>query len=58
MEEKPISKLQEALQNKLKAKKTTYKNVNKTNSKLDKSFNKKNKIHIDNLGKRPQNRGD
>lgn len=58
MEDKPKSKLQEALQNKLKNKNNKFVNKGKSNNKLEQSFSKKNKIHIDNVGKRPQNRGD
>jgi len=58
MEEKPKSKLQEALKNKLNQKKNNFNNKVKTNNKLDQNFKKSNKIHIDNVGKRPQNRGD
>ncbi len=57
MEEKKKNKLQEALKKKLESVKKNN-NINKTDTKLKQSFNKRNKIHLDNLGKRPQNRGD
>lgn len=57
MEEKKKNKLQEALKKKLESVKKNN-NTNKTDTKLKQSFNKRNKIHLDNLGKRPQNRGD
>lgn len=53
MEDKPKNKLNEALQNKLSKK---Y-NVKSSKPKLYQSFNKRNKINVDSLGKRTQNRG-
>lgn len=53
MEDKPKSKLNEALQNKLNKK---FSN-NSKQPKLNQSFNKRNKIKVDSLGKRAQNRG-
>lgn len=60
MEENKKSKLQEALKNKLNKKNKSNKNITNQNNtnKLKESFTKRNKIHLDNLGKRPQNRGD
>lgn len=54
MEEKPQSKIKEALKNKLEKKFNT--NLSKDN-KVNQSFNKRNKIRVDSLGKRTQNRG-
>lgn len=58
MEDKPQSKLKEALNKKLKE--NLMKNNRKVNNdpKLKSSFSKRNKIRVDSLGKRAQNRGD
>lgn len=55
MEEKPQSKLKEALNNKLKS--NFIKGKNNNDTKLKQSFNKRNKVRVDSLGKRTQNRG-
>lgn len=61
MEDKPQSKIREALNKKLESKKNNVnskdKNINKDN-KIKQSFAKRNKIRTDSLGKRAQNRGD
>ena len=49
MEEKSKNKLQEALKNKL--------NKGFKPKPSNQNMNKRNKIHVDNVGKRPQNRG-
>ena len=54
MEEKPQNKLKEALNKKLKS---SFPKGNKNDTKLKQSFTKQNKVRVDSLGKRTQNRG-
>lgn len=61
MEDKPQSKIKEALRNKLINKNNSInsnKSSNIKDNKLKQSFTKRNKIRTDSIGKRAQNRGD
>jgi hypothetical protein len=57
MEDKPQSKLKEALNKKLKDNLNKKNHIINNDNKVKQSFSKRNKIRTDSLGKRTQNRG-